>query len=101
MSNAHLDDDNDKKALLTQNGDETTSDDDTDTVVTPEKDVRPSGHDDSDHPSVDPRFNPPTPSPFKRLALLVFVLLLFWFAFTLRASLWKGNREAKVIYANR
>ncbi|KAF9790277.1 hypothetical protein BJ322DRAFT_1103942 [Thelephora terrestris] len=32
----------------------------------------------------DPRFNPPTPSPLKRAALLFFVFCLFWFALRLR-----------------
>ncbi|KAG6875918.1 hypothetical protein C0993_006822 [Termitomyces sp. T159_Od127] len=49
----------------------------------------------------DPRFNPPTPSPFKRAALIAFVILLLWIAFSLRPSLLKNNREAKVIYASR
>jgi hypothetical protein len=32
----------------------------------------------------DPRFNPPTPSPLKRVLLLLFVFCLFWFALRLR-----------------
>jgi hypothetical protein len=32
----------------------------------------------------DPRFNPPTPSPLKRAALLFCVFCLFWFALRLR-----------------
>lgn len=49
----------------------------------------------------DPRFNPPTPSPFKRAALIAFTILLFWIAFNLRPSLWNNNREGKVVYASR
>lgn len=34
----------------------------------------------------DSRFNPPTPSPLKRAALLLFVFGLFWFALKLRTT---------------
>lgn len=34
----------------------------------------------------DPRFNPPSPSPLKRAALLLFVFSLFWFALRLRTA---------------
>ena len=34
----------------------------------------------------DPRFNPPSPSPLKRAALLLFVFCLFWFALRLRTA---------------
>lgn len=36
--------------------------------------------------TTDPRFNPPSPSPLKRAALLLFVLCLFWFALKLRTA---------------
>ena len=35
---------------------------------------------------IDARFRQPTPSPLKRVALLLFVALLFWFAIKLRIS---------------
>jgi hypothetical protein len=41
-------------------------------------------------PTTDPRFNPPPPSPYARAALLIFVALLFWWAFTLRRAVWIG-----------
>ena len=36
--------------------------------------------------TTDPRFNPPSPSPLKRAALLLFVFCLFWFALRLRTA---------------
>jgi len=36
--------------------------------------------------TTDPRFNPPSPSPLKRAALLLFVSCLFWFALRLRIA---------------
>ena len=36
--------------------------------------------------TTDPRFNPPSPSPLKRAALLLFVFVLFWFALRLRTA---------------
>jgi len=41
-------------------------------------------------PITDPRFNPPTPSPYARAALLIFVVFLFWLAFTLKKAVWVG-----------
>jgi uncharacterized membrane protein YccC len=41
-------------------------------------------------PTTDPRFNPPTPSPYARAALLIFVAFLFWWAFSLRRAVWIG-----------
>ena len=35
----------------------------------------------------DPRFNPPTPSILTRLALLVLVIILFWFGVNMRKEL--------------
>ncbi|KAG6816858.1 hypothetical protein H0H87_002344 [Tephrocybe sp. NHM501043] len=52
-------------------------------------------------PAPNPRFHEPPPSAFKRAALIAFTLLLLWLAFAMRQSLWKSNREAKVIYASR
>ncbi|RDB19758.1 hypothetical protein Hypma_013230 [Hypsizygus marmoreus] len=40
---------------------------------------------------VDPRFEQPTPSPLSRAALLVFIALMFWLAFTLRRAAWIGG----------
>lgn len=34
----------------------------------------------------DARFNPPSPSPLKRAALLLFIFCLFWFALRLRTA---------------
>ncbi|KAG6863609.1 hypothetical protein C0991_004631, partial [Blastosporella zonata] len=53
-----------------------------------------------DQPALSLRFHEPPPSPFKRAALIVFTLLLFWLALTMRQSLWKNNHEAKVVHAN-
>ncbi|KAF8219989.1 hypothetical protein L208DRAFT_1417353 [Tricholoma matsutake] len=41
-------------------------------------------------PTTDPRFNPPTPSPYTRAALLIFIAFLFWLAFILRKAVWVG-----------
>ncbi|KAG5351639.1 hypothetical protein E4T56_gene7917 [Termitomyces sp. T112] len=49
----------------------------------------------------DPRFNPSTPSSFKRAALILFAIILFWIAFNLRSEFSKNNREANVVYASR
>jgi len=46
----------------------------------------------------DPRFNPPTPSVWKRVALVVVVFVLFWLAFSMRAPL---QREQRVVHAQR
>lgn len=48
----------------------------------------------------DPRFHQPSPSLSKRAALIVFTLLLFWLALSMRTSLLKARR-ARVIYAPR
>ncbi|OBZ72198.1 Casein kinase I isoform alpha [Grifola frondosa] len=46
----------------------------------------------------DPRFNPPTPSPWKRAALLAFVVFLIWLSFSLRLS---KPRQPEVVHATR
>ena len=46
----------------------------------------------------DPRFNPPTPSPWKRAALVVLVVVLFWLGITMRKQMAK---QPEVIYATR
>jgi hypothetical protein len=35
-------------------------------------------------PPLDPRFNPPTPSAWKRAALLLFIVFLFWLSVRMR-----------------
>ncbi len=47
----------------------------------------------------DPRFNPPTPSPWKRAALLLVVFVLVWLAFTMRKAL--SMEQPDVLYAKR
>ncbi|KAF8219988.1 hypothetical protein L208DRAFT_1336363 [Tricholoma matsutake] len=56
---------------------------------------------DAERPVLDPRFDQPTPSPYKRAALVIFTILLFWIALSLRASLLAHKRSSKVIYASR
>lgn len=46
----------------------------------------------------DPRFNPPTPSPWKRAALIILVVFLFWLGITLRKQM---ARQPEIIYASR
>ncbi|KAH9847840.1 hypothetical protein C2E23DRAFT_740956 [Lenzites betulinus] len=46
----------------------------------------------------DPRFNPPTPSAWKRVALILFLLFLMYFGIKLRASV---AETPKVIHASR
>ncbi|KAI9001461.1 hypothetical protein BD414DRAFT_34824 [Trametes punicea] len=48
----------------------------------------------------DPRFNPPTPSAWKRVALILFMFALLWIGFKLRTSL-VAAQEPKVIHASR
>lgn len=49
----------------------------------------------------DPRFNVPTPSPWKRFALILFTAWLFWMAFTLRLNLNEKKAASQVIHADR
>jgi hypothetical protein len=49
----------------------------------------------------DPRFEREAPSLWKRVALLAFVMLLFWMAARMRLSAIPHTPEAKVSYANR
>lgn len=69
-------------------------DDDLEGRSAPSRDVRML----QDRLKQDPRFNPPTPSPWKRAGLVLAVVVLFWLAFTLRAQL---GRPPKVVHANR
>ena len=49
----------------------------------------------------DRRFHQPTPSPFKRAALIAFILVMFYLAFHLRRSVSQATQKQKIIYAKR
>ncbi|KAF8198498.1 hypothetical protein BJ912DRAFT_951587 [Pholiota molesta] len=49
----------------------------------------------------DSRFTQPTPSPFKRAALLLFVGLLLWVALDMRFKLFDAKRKPQIIHASR
>ncbi|KAI0319163.1 hypothetical protein OF83DRAFT_1170433 [Amylostereum chailletii] len=50
----------------------------------------------------DPRFNPPPPATWKRVALLIFIVVLFFLSFSLRASRHPKPKQApEVVYADR
>ncbi|PIL32353.1 hypothetical protein GSI_05599 [Ganoderma sinense ZZ0214-1] len=50
----------------------------------------------------DPRFNPPTPSPWKRIALIVFLISLLYLGLKLRLNaIQKLETEPSVVHANR
>lgn len=40
----------------------------------------------------DPRFNPPTPSWWKRALLILFIISMFWLYFSMRASMQRGSQ---------
>jgi hypothetical protein len=46
-------------------------------------------------------FNQPTPSPWKRAALIAFTVALFWLAFSMRMSLYQAKKQPQVIHAQR
>jgi hypothetical protein len=48
----------------------------------------------------DPRFNPPTPSWWKRAMLILFIIFMFWLYFSMQASMRKGTKS-QVIHSNR
>lgn len=48
----------------------------------------------------DPRFNPPTPSWWKRALVILAIVALFWLYFSLRASMQRGAEE-EIIHAQR
>lgn len=50
---------------------------------------------------VDPRFNRPAPSPFKRAALLLLIAVLVWVAVQMRSGLLEAKRKTQIIYASR
>ncbi|KAG6330672.1 hypothetical protein ID866_8415 [Astraeus odoratus] len=47
---------------------------------------------------VDPRFNRPPPAAWKRIALILFIVFLFWLSYSLRP---KKTAKPEVIYASR
>ena len=49
----------------------------------------------------DPRFNPETPSAWKRAALLLFIVALCWLGIRLRVSTIPGQAQPDVVHANR
>ncbi|KAI0090174.1 hypothetical protein BDY19DRAFT_905224 [Irpex rosettiformis] len=49
----------------------------------------------------DPRFNPPTPSIWTRLALVVLVIILFWFGVNMRKEMARPPPEVQALrYSN-
>ncbi|KAF9471643.1 hypothetical protein BDN70DRAFT_551822 [Pholiota conissans] len=55
----------------------------------------------SPEPEAYSRFSRPTPSSFKRAALLIFVGVLLWMAFQMRFNPLDAKRKPKVIHASR
>ena len=50
----------------------------------------------------DPRFNPPTPSPWKRIALLLLLVFLLYLGIKLRVNaIQQHEPEPTVVHANR
>lgn len=49
----------------------------------------------------DRRFHQPTPSPFKRILLLLFIGFLFWMAFVLGRARILRSKKPEIVYANR
>ncbi|KAF9068667.1 hypothetical protein BDP27DRAFT_1448196 [Rhodocollybia butyracea] len=49
----------------------------------------------------DTRFRQPTPSPLKRVLLLLFIGFLFWFAFVLGRARILRSKKPEIVYANR
>ncbi|KAI6006896.1 hypothetical protein EDD15DRAFT_2153532 [Pisolithus albus] len=47
----------------------------------------------------DPRFNPPPPPIWKRVALIALIIFLFWLSYSLRRT--KKNAQQDIIYASR
>jgi len=48
----------------------------------------------------DPRFNPSTPSWWKRALLILFIISMFWLSFSLRAPMQKAA-ESQIIHTQR
>ncbi|KAI0323760.1 hypothetical protein GY45DRAFT_1376082 [Cubamyces sp. BRFM 1775] len=48
----------------------------------------------------DPRFNPPTPSVWKRVALILFMIALLWLGLKLRVAT-SQSQQPKVVHASR
>lgn len=55
----------------------------------------------SPEPAKDTRFDRPQPSACRRLTLIVFFVLLFWLAFSLRNGLLQAKKKPQIVYANR
>jgi len=55
----------------------------------------------SPEPREDPRFHRPTPSPFKRLGLLLLLFFLFWAGLQLRSGLLEAKQKPKIVHASR
>ncbi|PPQ95138.1 hypothetical protein CVT25_010637 [Psilocybe cyanescens] len=98
--------DNDEKHPADISGDEEENDVEEDEFDADEKsellssrETSPSPSDDDD--DEDPRLNRAAPSHFKRFALLVFLVFLFWLGYQMRRSMWEGKRKPKVIHASR
>jgi len=49
--------------------------------------------------AADRRFNPPTPSPWKRVALVLFLCFLFWLSYRIPRLI--PPQEPEVVYADR
>lgn len=49
----------------------------------------------------DSRFHQPTPSPFKRILLILFIAFFFWLAFVLGRARMLRNKKPQVVYAKR
>jgi hypothetical protein len=49
----------------------------------------------------DRRFSQPTPSPFKRVALVAFIVVMFYLAFQMRRSVQQATQKQNIIYAKR
>lgn len=86
------------------------SDDELDTKANDEKaqllssrETSPTPSDDTSasDPPEDPRFARPSPSPIKRLALVIFLAFLFWLGFQMRSALLEEKKNAKIIHASR
>ncbi|PPQ92063.1 hypothetical protein CVT25_007309 [Psilocybe cyanescens] len=96
--------DNDEKHPANISRDEQENDVEEDEFAADEKSELLSSRETSPSPSdddEDPRLNRAAPSRFKRFALLVFLVFLFWLGYQMRMSMWEGKRKPKVIHASR
>ncbi|KAJ7510640.1 hypothetical protein B0H11DRAFT_1955584 [Mycena galericulata] len=81
------------EALLSPNSRPDSDESDSETAA----DSSPGEQSESFPPDVDPRFIQPTPSPWKRAGLLLFIIFLFWLAFQFKGY----HDKPKVIHASR